>query len=69
MPHELLDSQVIGQTRVVDGKIYRAVANISSDLEIVIAEGFSDEDDGQFDPGSSQMRELEISQSGEIVAG
>jgi len=66
---ELLDSQVIAQTRVVDGKIYRAVANISSDLEIVIAEGFSGEDGDQFDPGSSQMRELEILQSGEIVAG
>ncbi|GAB4488570.1 MAG: hypothetical protein OHK0019_05130 [Saprospiraceae bacterium] len=65
---ELLDSQVIAQTRVVDGKIYRAVANISSDLEIVIAEGFSTENGEHFDPGTSQMRELEILQSGEIVA-
>jgi hypothetical protein len=65
---ELIDSQVIAQTKVEEGKIYHAVATISSDLEIVIAEGLSADDDS-FDPASSRTRELEVLANGEIVAG
>lgn len=64
---ELIDSQVIAQTKMEGEKIYRAVATISPDLEITIAEGFSSDADDHFDPESSKTRELEILPTGEIV--
>ncbi len=66
---ELIGSQVIAQTKVEDGNIYRAVATITGEHEIIIAEGLSAGSDDSFDPSTSRMRELEISESGEIVTG
>jgi hypothetical protein len=63
---EFIDSQVIAQTKVEEGRVYRAVASISPALEIAVAEGFSDAD-GHFEPESSKTRELEILPTGEIV--
>lgn len=64
---QLIDREVIAYTRVGEGKIFRAVATIGDDLEIVIAEGVSNSDNDAFDPSSSRMREMEILASGEIV--
>lgn len=64
---ELIDSQVIAQTKVEGDTIYRAVASISPELEIVVAEGISSDAADHFDPESSRTRELEILPSGEIV--
>lgn len=64
---ELIDSQVIAQTKVEGERVYRAVASISAELEIVVAEGFSSDAADHFDPESSRTRELEILPTGEIV--
>lgn len=66
---ELIDRQVIAQTKVAGGQVYRAVAAISDELEIVIAEGISSDGDDHFDPASSRTRILEILANGEIVEG
>lgn len=64
---QLIDQEVIAYTRVEDGKIQRAVASITSDLEIVIALGTSSDGDESFDPATSKTLEMEILPSGEIV--
>jgi hypothetical protein len=64
---QLIDQEVIAYTRVEDGKVERAVASITSDLEIVIALGTSSDGDDSFDPETSKTLEMEILASGEIV--
>jgi hypothetical protein len=64
---EIISHQVIAGTKVVDGKVYRAVATINEEYEIAIVEGVSDDGDKLFDPTSSNTRFLEIMINGEIV--
>lgn len=64
---EIISHQVIAGTKVVDGKVYRAVATINEEYEIAIAEGVSLDGDKLFDPTSSKTRFLEIMINGEIV--
>ena len=66
---ELIDRQVIAQTKVEGDKVYRAVATISVDLELVIAEGLSGDAADHFDPETMRTRYLEIQASGHIVEG
>ncbi|MBV6443161.1 MAG: hypothetical protein EPGJADBJ_04890 [Saprospiraceae bacterium] len=64
---QLIDREVIAYTRVGEDQVYRAVATIGDDREIVIAEGSSSDGNALFDPASSRTREMEILASGEIV--
>ncbi len=66
MKGELIDREVIGYTRVGEGKVRRAIATINDEYEIIIAEGISGEDD-LFDPTTSRMRHIEILATGEIA--
>ena len=63
---ELISREVIGYTRVGEGKVHRAVVTINEEYELIIAEGTSDERD-LFDPTTSKTRHLEILATGEIV--
>ena len=64
---QLIDQEVIAYTRIEDGKVQRAVASITSELEIVIALGTSSDNGDSFDPLTSKTLEMEILASGEIV--
>ena len=64
---ELIDYQVIAQTKVAKGRVHRAVATITEDLEIMVAEGSSMDGDQVFDPTTSRMRNFEILNNGQIV--
>jgi hypothetical protein len=64
---QLIDQEVIAYTRVEEGKLHRAVASITSELEIVIALGTSSDNGDSFDPLTSKTLEMEILASGEIV--
>ena len=64
---ELISRQVIAGTKVIDGKVFRAVASINEEYEIAIAEGFSDDGNMSFDPTTSKTRFMEILINGEIV--
>jgi hypothetical protein len=66
---QLIDRQTIAGTRVENGRVYRAVATINDEWEIIVAEGTSADGDALFDPTSSKTRHLEILASGEIVGG
>lgn len=65
----LIDHQVIAFTRMGAEKVHRAVTTITEDLEIMIAEGFSDDGHLEFDPTSSKMRHYEVMHNGQIVKG
>jgi hypothetical protein len=64
---ELIDRQVIAQTKVDGQKVSRAVAHINEEYEITIAEGDSGSGGDDFDPSQSRTRHLEIMASGEIA--
>lgn len=64
---KVIGYQSIAGTKVVDGKVYRAVATINEEYEISIAEGFSADGNMLFDASSSKTRFLEILANGEIV--
>jgi hypothetical protein len=64
---EPIDHQTIAGTRVIDGKVLRAVATINEEYEITIAEGVSEDGNMLFDGTTSQTRFLEILPTGEIV--
>lgn len=64
---QLIDQEVIAYTRVEEDKVHRAVASITSDLEIVIALGASSDSGDSYDPTTSKTLEMEILASGEIV--
>jgi hypothetical protein len=66
---ERIDHRVIGFTRVVDGKVQRAVATIDEEFIIWIAEGAAPAADEAFDPTTSRTYSLEILANGEIVKG
>lgn len=64
----LIGRQIIAQTRVErDGSIYRSVATINEDYEILIAEGQSAGPTDVFDPTTSRTRHVEIMANGEII--
>lgn len=64
---EIISHKVIAGTKVVDGKVHRAVATINEEHEIAIAEGVSEDGNMLFDPTSSKTRFMEILINGEIV--
>jgi hypothetical protein len=64
---ELIDHQVIAQTKVGKGRVHRAVATITEDHEIMVAEGSSLDGNQVFDPTTSKMRNFEILNNGQIV--
>ncbi len=64
---KLIDREVIAYTRVGQGRVLRAVATISAELEIVIATGASLDGNTLFDPESSKTLEMEILPTGDIV--
>lgn len=64
---KLIDREVIAYTKVGEGLVQRAVANISADLEIVIAVGASRDGNTSFDPDTSRTLEMEVLATGEIV--
>ena len=66
---QLISRKVIAFTKVIDGKINRAVATIDEDWVIFIAEGLADASRNKevFDPTSSRTYEYEIMANGEIV--
>lgn len=67
MSGELIDHQVIAQTKVGRGQVMRAVATINEDLEIMVAEGSSRDGNSDFDPTTSKMHTYEIMMNGQIM--
>jgi hypothetical protein len=65
--HFIIDHQVIAQTKVGKGRVHRAVATITEDHEIMVAEGSSLDGNQVFDPTTSKMRNFEILNNGQIV--
>jgi hypothetical protein len=65
---ELINRKVIAETKVQEEKVFRSVATINEDWEILVAVGESKDGDLLFDPTSSRTYDLEIMSNGEIIS-
>lgn len=62
---QLIDRRAVAYTKVVAGKIRRAVATIDEELAIVVAKGEAEEQD-EFSASDSEFTQIEIRPDGSI---